>query len=178
MCTNHRNPIQCILPPYIADKMMDSKKMTTEVSLDNQLRNYRFHSDRKFFSALSRPNQKIMAVKQVKAAKPKPIIEVHTCAHGYSLPGKLISQKSLPVSKDKDVRNVYHGAKYTWEFYNKIFNRNSIDNKGMALINSVHYGKKYDNAMWNGRQMVYGDGDKITFGSFTLDLHSLRLCLY
>ena len=166
MCTNHRNPIQCIIPPYIADKM----KLKTAESIDNQLRNHRFRSDRKFFSALTRPQQKLMAVKKISATELKPIIEVYTCAHGYSLPGKLIAGKSMTTSKDKDVKNVYHGVKYTWEFYNKIFNRNSIDNAGMALINSIHYGKRYNNAMWNGRQMVFGDGDKTTFNSFTGDL--------
>jgi hypothetical protein len=27
MCNNHRNPIQCILPPYIADQMKDISKV-------------------------------------------------------------------------------------------------------------------------------------------------------
>ena len=30
----------------------------------------------------------------------------------------------------------------------------------MSLISSVHYLKGYDNAFWNGEQMVYGDGDE------------------
>ena len=170
MCTNHRNAIQCIIPPYIADKMIDNEETKTDEALDNQLRDHRFRSDRKFFSALTKPQQIRMAVKKISATKPKPIIEVYTCAHGYSLPGKLVAGKSMTTSKDKDVKNVYHGVKYTSEFYYKIFNRNSIDNAGMALINSVHYGNRYNNAMWNGRQMVFGDGDKTTFGSFTADL--------
>ena len=39
--------------------------------------------------------------------------------------------------------------------------------RGFALASSVHYGKKYDNVFWNGRQMVYGDGDGQFFRSFT-----------
>jgi Zn-dependent metalloprotease len=38
----------------------------------------------------------------------------------------------------------------------------------MTLISSVHYGKRYMNAMWNGQQMVYGDGDGKIFLDFTL----------
>jgi Zn-dependent metalloprotease len=30
----------------------------------------------------------------------------------------------------------------------------------MKLISTVHYEQGYDNAMWNGEQMVYGDGDE------------------
>jgi Zn-dependent metalloprotease len=37
----------------------------------------------------------------------------------------------------------------------------------MPLIASVHYGKNYDNAFWNGQQMVFGDGDNVIFSGFT-----------
>ena len=168
MCTNHRNPIQCILPPYIADKMKDSGKHEPEESLDNKLRNHRMHSDRKFFSALPRADQKLMAVKKAKPVKPKPVIEVNNVQKGYSLPGKPMT--ATQIAKDKNAKNVLNGVSATWDFYYSIFNRNSVDNAGMALINSVHYGKRYNNAMWNGRQMVFGDGDGKVFGSFTLDI--------
>jgi Zn-dependent metalloprotease len=35
------------------------------------------------------------------------------------------------------------------------------------LDSTVHYGQKYDNAFWNGSQMVYGDGDGKIFQRFT-----------
>jgi Zn-dependent metalloprotease len=37
----------------------------------------------------------------------------------------------------------------------------------MGLDSSVHYGREFDNAFWDGRQMVYGDGDGTIFGRFT-----------
>lgn len=37
----------------------------------------------------------------------------------------------------------------------------------MRIDSTVHYGVAYDNAFWNGRQMVYGDGDGSIFGPFT-----------
>jgi len=37
----------------------------------------------------------------------------------------------------------------------------------MRLDSSVHYDSKYDNAFWNGAQMVYGDGDGVIFQRFT-----------
>ncbi|PGL69519.1 M4 family metallopeptidase [Bacillus sp. AFS055030] len=51
----------------------------------------------------------------------------------------------------------------TFDYYKNVFNRNSYDNKGGALKSSVHYSRKYNNAFWNGSQMVYGDGDGTTF---------------
>lgn len=168
MCNNKRNPIQCILPPYIVEKMKDKTKIPLGESLDNDLRNFRFRSDRKFFSTLPRADVRAMAITTAKAVKPKPLIEIYNVSKGYSLPGKRM--RAASIAKDREAKKVLNGVKYTWDFYYKILKRNSIDNAGMALVNSVHYGKKYNNAMWNGRQMVYGDGDKKVFGSFTLDL--------
>jgi hypothetical protein len=37
----------------------------------------------------------------------------------------------------------------------------------MPLLATVHYGERYDNAFWDGRQMVFGDGDGIIFDRFT-----------
>ena len=49
----------------------------------------------------------------------------------------------------------------------KAYSRNSIDDKGMRLDSSVHYDQDYDNAFWDGQQMVYGDGDGTIFDRFT-----------
>ncbi len=40
----------------------------------------------------------------------------------------------------------------------------------MTLISTVHFGKDYVNAFWNGEQMVYGDGDNVIFSRFTKSL--------
>jgi Zn-dependent metalloprotease len=37
----------------------------------------------------------------------------------------------------------------------------------MGIDSSVHYSKRFNNAFWNGRQMVYGDGDGKLFTGFT-----------
>ncbi len=52
-------------------------------------------------------------------------------------------------------------------FYNNIFGRQSVDDHGKTLVSSVHFGQQYDNAFWNGQQMVYGDGDGVVFQRFT-----------
>ena len=40
----------------------------------------------------------------------------------------------------------------------------------MNIIQTVHYGVDYNNAFWNGEQMVYGDGDGEIFTRFTTDI--------
>jgi Zn-dependent metalloprotease len=53
-------------------------------------------------------------------------------------------------------------------FFWKIYHRDSLDNKGLTLIGTVHYGREYQNAFWNGQQMVFGDGDGEIFNRFTI----------
>jgi len=38
----------------------------------------------------------------------------------------------------------------------------------MPLNATVHFGQDYDNAFWNGQQMVFGDGDGDLFNRFTI----------
>ena len=49
----------------------------------------------------------------------------------------------------------------TYDFYLKVLKRNSIDGRGMRIDSSVHYGKGYNNAFWNGHRMVYGDDGQV-----------------
>jgi Zn-dependent metalloprotease len=51
-----------------------------------------------------------------------------------------------------------------------VFGRNSIDNRGLRVDSVVHYGMHFDNAMWNGEQIVYGDGDGHLFNRFTASI--------
>src|SRR4029078_11535110 len=38
---------------------------------------------------------------------------------------------------------------------------------GAGVLATVHYGQDYDNAFWNGTQLVFGDGDRRIFDRFT-----------
>ncbi len=58
--------------------------------------------------------------------------------------------------------DAHWGAAMTWDYYLTTHGRNSFDDAGAPIISTVHYGKNYVNAFWNGEQMVYGDGDGVT----------------
>lgn len=83
------------------------------------------------------------------------------------LPGVLARSEGSSKTRDIAVNEAYDGSGATYDFYWQIYGRNSIDDRGMRLSSTVHYGKNYDNAFWNGYQMVYGDGDGIIFERFT-----------
>jgi Zn-dependent metalloprotease len=87
-----------------------------------------------------------------------------------SLPGKLVRGEGGPRSKDTMVNEAYDGSGKTYNFFMNVFKRNSIDDRGLRLDSTVHYGRKYMNAFWDGQQMVYGDGDGEIFERFTKSL--------
>ncbi len=92
---------------------------------------------------------------------------VYDARHKYDLPGRLVRSEGKPRSRDPRVNEAYDGAGITYDMFKKVFSRNSIDNRGMRIDSTVHYGVDYENAFWNGRQMVYGDGDGMIFAPFT-----------
>jgi Zn-dependent metalloprotease len=86
------------------------------------------------------------------------------------LAGKLIRGEKDGAVRDIAVNEAYEGAGKTYDFFRKAFDRNSVDDCGLRLDATVHYGSRYCNAMWNGRQMIYGDGDSRYFNRFTIAL--------
>lgn len=84
-----------------------------------------------------------------------------------NLPGILIRREGQKPKGGATVTEAYNYSGSTYNFFKKIFNRNSIDTRGMKLDSTVHYGDDYNNAFWNGTQMVYGDGDGDIFQRFT-----------
>jgi len=92
---------------------------------------------------------------------------VYDAGQGRDLPGKLVRGEGDPSTGDAAVDEAYDGAGKTYDFYQKVYARNSIDDRGLRLDSTVHYGVGFDNAQWNGRQMIYGDGDGKLFQRFT-----------
>ncbi len=87
------------------------------------------------------------------------------------LPGKLVrSEGQPPLPADPAVNEAYEHSGITYDFYDQLFARNSLDDRGMALVSSVHVGKNLNNAFWTGAQMAYGDGDGKLFTRFTKSL--------
>jgi Zn-dependent metalloprotease len=86
------------------------------------------------------------------------------------LPGMPVRLEGQPASGDPAVDEAYDALGASYDFFWEVLGRDSIDNKGFALVGSVHYGQHYENAFWNGSQMVFGDGDGEIFERFTRSL--------
>ena len=92
---------------------------------------------------------------------------VHTAANGSTLPGSVVRTAGDPASGDTSVDEASDGITATLALYREAFARASYDGKGAEVVLTVHYQQNYDNAFWNGTQLVFGDGDGHVFGSFT-----------
>lgn len=95
---------------------------------------------------------------------------VYDAKHQEQLPGTLVRTEGSKNSTDVEVNEAYDGAGATYNLYQKVYKRNSIDDHGLRIDSTVHYGQNYDNAFWNGQQMVYGDGDGSLFNRFTISV--------
>jgi len=89
---------------------------------------------------------------------------------GQSLPGAKVRGENDAPSNDSDVDAAFENLGRTWLCFHDAFGRDSVDNKGLPLDASVHYGQNYGNAYWTGkdRRMVFGDGDGEQLGPLAL----------
>ncbi len=92
---------------------------------------------------------------------------VYDAGGSEQLPGILAREEGSRATHDRAVNEAYISSGRMYDFMSKTYGRNSIDGRGMRLDSSVHFGVRYDNAFWNGSQMVYGDGDGRIFNRFT-----------
>nr|WP_314533793.1 M4 family metallopeptidase [uncultured Pseudomonas sp.] len=95
---------------------------------------------------------------------------VHDAQGKMLLPGMPVRVEGQAATGDPAVDEAYDALGASYDFFWKVHARDSIDNQGFALIGSVHYGQDYENAFWNGAQMVFGDGDGEIFERFTRSL--------
>ncbi|XTZ39451.1 M4 family metallopeptidase [Salmonella enterica] len=85
--------------------------------------------------------------------------DIYDAQNQENLPGKQVRYEGQPSNGDVAVDEAYDYLGATHDFFWQVWQRNSLDNEGMILSGTVHYGEAYQNAFWNGQQMVFGDGD-------------------
>jgi Zn-dependent metalloprotease len=178
MCQNHskHNRLRCIIPPYINDKLLLSPDADlAKISANSQIQSIALRAKRQFISRMPAPQKSLFGLVAKKAKAAALDMEVYDIRRGTD-PAKgilLWRNGSVVQPLDQDAKNVVKAGSGTWDFYYKIFGRNSLDNRGLLLKHFVHYGNTEEdmsNAMWDGKAMVYGDGDGKVFGSFTTDI--------
>lgn len=103
-----------------------------------------------------------------RANKGKAEVQIYDCKNSTRLPGtKARFEGDGPIA-DNVINNAFDFHTAVRNFLKEEFGVDSFDGQGGNLIGSCHYGYRYNNAFFNGRQMAYGDGDGRIFSSFVL----------
>ncbi len=65
------------------------------------------------------------------------------------------------------INDAHYFGNVVFQMYKDWFDVKPINSKLKLL---VHYGKKFENAVWTGKEMLFGDGDKIFYPLVSLDV--------
>jgi len=170
MC--QRDPIQCIIPPYITERLLRSDDPAVRARAEaNMLAAETMRAARENV----RRSPSLIAPRAPRGGKHRLLYD----ARGRDrLPGTLVRSENQSAVDDPAVNEAFDHAGATYDFYNTVFQRDSLDGSGMTLMGSLHVGESdgrggfttLDNAFWDGKQMAYGDGDDVIFQRFTRSL--------
>jgi Zn-dependent metalloprotease len=147
------HPIFCILPPHMLNKIASNgSELQKQMAVKNLVAASRMRGQRQDARELLALSRNIGTNVKTRT--------IYDAQQGNSLPGVVVRQEGSQPHQDPAVNEAYEFSGATYDLYGTVFGRNSIDGNGMKLDSTVHYQKGYDNAFWNGQQMVYGDGDE------------------
>lgn len=80
-----------------------------------------------------------------------------------TLPGTLVLTETGGSTTDSAISTAHAHAATSYDYYKNVHNRDSFNNAGAQIRTTVHHDVNYNNAFWNGSQLVYGDGDGVDF---------------
>jgi Zn-dependent metalloprotease len=161
----HRHSIFCIVPPHVLRRIAENGNPEQRAAANRSL-------------AIDETLRAIRAARRPDLAPAGPPAlapgqkqrSIHTANNGQTLPGTLVRSEGQGPSGDVGIDEASDGLGDTYDFYFDKYGRNSIDDEGLALSATCHFGTKYNNAFWDGQQMVFGDGDGQIFNRFTISL--------
>ena len=164
MCSS-RNPIHCIISPRILDAMLASKDAKVRKSALETIKLSSFIRGRR--SVLRNVHTSLFTAQSSGLKR-----SIFDSAEQETDPptGSLVRKEGGAATDDEAVNEAYDGLGATYKFYQDVFERDSIDDHGMALNAYVHFAQGFNNAFWDGAEMVFGDGDGIVFVRFTKSL--------
>lgn len=153
--------INCIMPPHILKKLLEnSDAKIRDAALRTLLTTSRLRGERRV--------RGLVGFVEAPSGARRTIFD---CNGSTTLASATLarSEDGRP-SGDQSVNDAFDGLGKTRQFFKEILDRDSLDGNGMRLNGYVHYGSAYNNAFWNGSEMIFGDGDGVLFSDFTKSL--------
>lgn len=159
------HPVFCtIVPPHVLDKLSQADDPGLSGPARRTLEGDAARRTRRQMNTLV-PSVPTVATR-TESDRPERIL--YDCRHGTQLPGFKVRSEGEQPTQDASVNRAYAGLGATFELLLTAYGRRSIDGNGLPLIGSVHYDEQYNNAFFDGEQMVFGDGDGEIFLDFTV----------
>lgn len=173
MCIkSHRHSLHCILPPYILTNIAENGSPAMRAMairsllIDPTIRMVRATTAGPVSGATSRRRSAAGNI-----FTPSPLRTIRDARGLPEAPGSVIVRREGDgPTDDLAADEAYDGLGATFALFWDAYQRNSIDDAGMPLDATVHYDQDYENAFWDGTQMVFGDGDGVLFNRFTIAL--------
>jgi Zn-dependent metalloprotease len=158
--SGHRHSIFCVVPPHVlravvqnAEAPEDREAAINTLLIDDTQRTLRG-------IRLAAPVEQSLAarVSAFGAEQSSKQRTIHDAQHTDRLPGSVVRSEGDEPIGDQAVDEAYDGLGYTYDYYLEELGRNSLDGQGGPLHAVVHYLQNHDNAYWDGRYMLFGDG--------------------
>ena len=173
MCTSaHRHSLYCIVPPYILSQIAENgppdlrTRAMRMLLVDPTIRIIRASTAGPVTGTIARRRA---AAGNIPTASP--VRTIRDAGGEPEAPGAVVARsEGQAPTDDPAVNEAYDGLGATFDLFWQEYQRNSIDDAGLPLDATVHYDQDYDNAFWDGTQMVFGDGDGQLFNRFTVSL--------
>ncbi|WP_329380111.1 M4 family metallopeptidase [Streptomyces sp. NBC_01351] len=151
-----------ILPPYILDRLAEADDAEIREAAEKTLT----------IDEMFRERRK-EAPREARAAAPvgPPLLRrsVFDTHQSRRQPGDLVRSEGEGPVLDGTVNRAYDALGLTFTFFEEVYGRRSIDDANLPLDATVHFGRGFNNAFWDGEAMVFGDGDGLVWNDFTLD---------
>src|SRR6195952_7205 len=166
-----RRSIECILPPHIVSNLArngsDAQRAQAldHLQIDHTVRSARLNQS--LMRVAPRPHR-VTGGGGAEAPSAQRTIYDSKNSENQPPTGTLVRSEGQGPVQDEAADEAYDGLGATFDFYLDAYERNSIDDEGLPLKAYVHYGTAYDNAFWDGSEMVFGAGDGELFNRFTI----------
>jgi Zn-dependent metalloprotease len=150
--------INCIMPPHILKKLAENP--------DSKIRDAALRT--MLTTANLRGVRSVRSLAALAAAPSGGRRTIFDCANGTNLRSSTLARsEDGPASSDDTVNHAFDGLGTTRKFYKEVLERDSLDDNGMRLNGYVHYDSGYNNAFWDGSEMIFGDGDGVLFSDLS-----------
>jgi Zn-dependent metalloprotease len=166
-----RDPRHCLIPPTVLERIARNGNDEQRAwALGTLLRDQTIRSARIQNAGVRAMGPREGADALAVSPVAQPDRRIYDAKNTDSVQGTLVRREGDGPTGDLAVDEAYDGLGSTFKFFNDVYERNSIDDAGMPLRGVVHFGQDYANAFWDGRRMVFGDGDNGLFGRMTMSL--------